>query len=97
MVDFVIVINGDCMAGIVTTREFTTGIGEPPGGVPVTEALLTMLPESRSAWVTTCVAVQVVDPPGASDVAGQVMPVALGSLTVIELSVVAPVFFTRNE
>ena len=40
---------------------------------------------------------QVVDTPGASEVAGQVMPVALGSLTVSELSVVAPAFFTTNE
>ena len=90
-------IDGDCVAGMVTTSEFTTGIGEPPGGVPVTVALFTIEPESRSAWVTTWVAVQVVEAPGASDVAGQVMPVALGLLTVMELSVVAPVFFTTNE
>jgi hypothetical protein len=71
-------------------------MGEPPGGVPVTEAMLVMLPASRSAWVVMCVAVHVVVALGASDVTGHEIPVALGSVTVIEFNVTAPVFRTAN-
>ena len=43
------------------------------------------------------VAVQVVDAPGARVVAGQVTAPAVGSLTATLVSVVVPVFLTRND
>ena len=68
---------------------------EPAILVHEAEALLTIAPASRSACVTVCEAVQVIDAPGASDsVAGQVT-VTLLSLTVNgPSSVTLPVFVT---
>ena len=47
--------------------------------------------------VCAVVAVQVVDAPGASVVTGQVTAPAVGSVTARLVSVVVPVFFTRND
>ncbi len=71
----------------------TTG---PEGGVAVTEALLTTVPASTSAWVSVWLAVQVVEAPMARVVAAQVRPVTLGSVIAIALSGVWPVLVTVN-
>jgi hypothetical protein len=67
------------------------------GAMPVTVAVLLMLPAVISAAVTVCVAVQVVLAPGAS-VYGAPMQVttAFGSLTVIPVIVTLPVLVTRK-
>ena len=51
-VDFVMVIDGDWVAATVTVFELVDGMAEPPGGVPVTDAVFTTDAASRSAWVT---------------------------------------------
>ena len=67
----------------------------PMTGVPVTVAVLVMLPASKSAWLTTWVAVQVIEPPGARLVAVQaVMAPSLSSLTLTALIVTLPVLVT---
>ena len=55
-----------------------------------------MVPASRSAWVTVCVAVQVIVAPGASGANGQEIPVALASVMVIVLRVTLPALVTSN-
>jgi hypothetical protein len=72
----------------VTVTELTDGIGDPPGGVPVTDAVLTTFPASRSAWVMVCVPVQFATAVGARVVTSQVIPAAFGSVMVIEPNVV---------
>src|SRR5262249_36331011 len=69
----------------------------PPGTVPVAGAVLDTEPASKSAWVNTwrLSAVHVVDAPGASVVAGQLIEPARGSCTATR-SVRCPVFVTRN-
>ena len=52
VVDFTIVSRGSCAAGIVTVFEEIGLSGVPEGGVATTDAVFTMLPPSRSAWVT---------------------------------------------
>ena len=95
-VDFAIVIDGVWVAGTVTVFELVDGMAEPPGGVPVTDAVFTTDAASRSAWVAVWLAVQVVDAPGARVVTGHEMPVTMGSVIVMELSVTAPVLRTTN-
>jgi hypothetical protein len=85
---------GFCTAGIVIVFELTEGIGEPPGGVPVAEAVFTNDPALRSASATTCVAVQVLFAPGASEVGVQVIVPTPASVTVTDDIVTLPVFFT---
>jgi hypothetical protein len=80
--------------GTVTGSDATGAIGVPLGGVPTTDAVLTTEPASKSACVTVRVPVQIVEAPGARVVAGQVTPVAFGSLTVTLVIVTLPVFFT---
>ena len=88
--------DGVWTAGTVTVFDGTGVSAGPLGGVPVTAAVLTTDPASRSAWVTVCVPVQVVDAPGASVVAVQVTPVVLGSVTVTAVRVTLPVLVTVN-
>ena len=77
---------------------FDTTVG-PDGGVPDAEAVLMIDPAFTSVWVMVRVAVQVVDPPGASVVDGQVMadrPVS-GSVMATAVNVTLPVLVTANE
>ena len=94
---FEIVSAGACAAGTVTPLESVTAA--PTGGVPEATALLTIDPVSRSAWVDTYVAVQVVVAPGASVVTGQVTAdrPGNGSATPTPDSVTLPVLVTANE
>jgi hypothetical protein len=75
----------------------------PVGGVPDAVAVLVIEPASMSAWVTTYVAVQVVDCCGATGAAGQVttgavpVPENADSATATPVRVWLPVFVTRNE
>jgi hypothetical protein len=87
---------GPCTAGTVTVFDDVGAMAIPLGGVPTTEAVFTIEPALRSAWVTVWVPVQTVEAPGASVVAGHEMPVALGSLTAMALMVTLPVFLTVN-
>ena len=75
VVDFTTVSAGAWSPGTITVLEEAGAIGVPLGGVPTTEAVLVIDPVLRSAKVTTCVAVQMVDAPGARVVTGQEMPV----------------------
>ena len=69
----------------------------PPGGVPVTVALLLTVPASTSAWVIVCVPVQVVEAPGASVVTGQVAGASnCASFTTMPVSGTLPVLVTRK-
>lgn len=95
--DLAIVSDADWAAVTVTVLEVAAGMFEPPAGAPVTVAVLTTEPASRSACVTACVAVQVVEAPGANVVDGHEMPDAFGSVIVIEPSVVWPVLRTTKE
>src|SRR3954453_19130264 len=63
----------------------------------VAEATSVTEPDSRSAWVTMSVAVQVIDSPGARlSVAGQLSSVALSSLTLNgPVRVTLPLLVTR--
>ena len=79
--DFTIVMADDCVAGTVIELDDVVGMAEPPGGVPVTVAVLITDPASRSAWVTVWTAVQVVDAPTARVLTGQEIEEAFGSLT----------------
>ena len=97
VVDFEIVIVGDCTAGTVTVFDPTGAVGVPDGGVPTTEAVLITLPASRSACVTECAPVHVVEAPGASVVTGHETPAVRASLTVTEVTVTLPVLVTTNE
>lgn len=86
------------LIGVAVDELFDTTVG-PDGGVPDAEAVLMIDPAFTSVWVMVRVAVQVVDPPGANVVDGQVMaerPVR-GSVTPIDVSVTLPVFVTANE
>ena len=58
-----------------------------------------MRPASMSPWVTDFVAVQVIETPGASDVAGQAIAPrpGNGSVIVMPVSVTLPVLVTTNE
>ena len=85
---------GVMITGTLTVLEETGAIGVPFGGVPTTDAVLSMVPASRSACVTVWVAVQVVVAPGASGVVGQEMPTAFGSLTVTTVMVTLPALVT---
>lgn len=85
---FEIVIAGVCVALTVTVFDIAGAIGVPPGGVPVTEAVLTTDPESRLAWVTVWVAEQVVEAVGASVVAAHTIPDAFASVIVTDCNVV---------
>ena len=71
----------------------------PPGALADTEAVLTNVTASNSAWLTTLVAVQMVLAPGCSVDVGQDMPVmpGSGSATTIPDRVTLPVLVTRNE
>ncbi len=86
-------------AALVATELVSLAVvAAPVGGVPVAVAVLDTLPESTSAWVITYgAAVHVVEAPGASVLAGQLMPVTLGSVTPTAVSVTSPVLVTRNE
>ena len=97
VVDFEIDRAGGCTAGTVTVFESTGLVGVPEGGVPTTEATFTTEPASRSACVTVCVPLQVVDTPGANVVTGQVTPAVFGSDTATLVSVTFPVLVTTNE
>ena len=58
---------------------------------PLAVAVLLTTPASTSAWLTVCAAeVQVVDPPGASVVAGHEIGPAVGSVTATEVRVTVP-------
>ena len=97
VVDLAIVSVGAWTAGTVTVFDDTGLIGVPEGGVAVTEAVLITLPASRSACVTVCDPVHVVDAPGRRVVAGHEMPVAFGSDTLTDVTVTLPVLVTTNE
>ena len=92
-------------AGTVTTADdgFESVGVVVPGAVPDATAVFVMLPALTSAWVTTYVAVQIVDALGANVVAGQVIgdnvPVPENdvSATLMVLIVTLPVFVTKNE
>ena len=82
------------------------GIGSPPpGGVPVTDAVLVIAPASMSACVTEYVAVHVTgSSAGASEaIDGEPSPQSTserpgsGSVTVTAVSVTLPVLSTSNE
>ena len=74
-----------------------------PGAVPDAIAVFVTLPVLTSAWVTTYVAVHVVDAAGARVVVGQVIgesvpvPENAVSATLMLLIVTLPVFVTTNE
>ncbi|GAA3026299.1 hypothetical protein GCM10017559_60240 [Streptosporangium longisporum] len=68
----------------VDGAEVTAG---PVGGVPEAVAVLVMVPASMSAWVMTCVPLQVTDSCGASVVRGQV--IGPGVPEAVETSVMA--------
>ena len=91
------VSDGDALRGTVTVFDGTGAIGLPDGGEPVVVAVLTTLPADTSPAVVTRDPVQVADAPGARDVAVQVTPVVLGSVTVTAVRVTLPVFVTVNE
>lgn len=80
--------------GTVTVLELTGVAGVPLGGVPTTDAVFTILPASRSACVTVCVPLHVVETPGSNEFAAQETPATFGSLTAMALMVTLPVFFT---
>jgi hypothetical protein len=95
-------------AGLATTGTVAVDGGEvtggPVGGVPDAVAVSFTLPLSRSACVTTYVAVHVSEAAGANVALGQVGPVANApagavctSVTATPLIVTLPVFVTRNE
>ena len=68
---------------------------EPPAGVPVADALFTIVPKSRSACVTECDAVQVATSPGARSTTSHVGAAStLSSLTETPVIVTLPVFST---
>ena len=96
VVDFTMVNAGPWIAGTVMVLETTGAIGVPLGGVPTAEAVFITEPASRSTWVIRWVPVQVVEAPGNSVVAGQVIPLAVGSLTETAVMVTLPVFVTLN-
>jgi hypothetical protein len=87
---------GLATTGIVTGFEALGVVGVPSGFAPTTDAVFTMVPASRSAWVTVCDAEQVVAAPGASVATGQVIPVAFGSETVMFPIVTLPVLVTTK-
>ena len=97
VVDLAIVTDGDCTAGTVTVFDETGLIGVPDGGVATTEAVLITLPASRSAWVTACAPVHVVDTPGANVVTGHETPAVRASDTLNDVTVTLPVLVTTNE
>ena len=68
----------------------------PLGGFAEAVAELTTLPASTSGCVSRYAAVQVVEAPGASCVAGHETVPTLASLTVTLVRVTFPVFVTRN-
>ncbi len=88
------------LAGIVvevTDGGLVTG-GLPPGGVPVTVALLLETPALTSAWVSVCVPVQVVVACGANVVATQTAATSnCASLITMPVKLTLPVLVTRNE
>jgi hypothetical protein len=88
--------DGVAITGTVTGFEALGVVGVPFGLEPTTDAVFTMVPASRSAWVTVCPAEHVVEAPGANVATGQAIPVAFGSEIVIELNVMLPVLVTRN-
>jgi hypothetical protein len=96
-VDFTTESDGAATTGTTTTLEATGVIGIPLGGVPVTVAVFTKEPASRSACVTVCEAVQVVETPGAKVVTGQLTAVVRGSETAMLVMVTLPVLVTTNE
>jgi hypothetical protein len=71
----------------------------PDGGVPETVAVFVIEPTSKSACVTTYVAVHVVAAAGASELTGQLIALkpGSGSATPTGESVTLPVFVTTNE
>ena len=73
LVAFTMVRAGVWLAGTVTVFEETGAMGVPPGGVPITEAVFTMEPALRSAWVTAWVPEHVVVAPGAKLVSTQLI------------------------
>ena len=97
VVDFEIVTEGDCTAGTVMVFELTGLRGVPDGGVATTEAVFTTLPAFRSACVTVCAPVHVVDTPGANVVTGQLTPAVFASVTLTPVRVTLPVLVTRKE
>src|SRR6266702_4457109 len=94
---------GDCVTATIAVDGGET-TGGPVGGVPVAVAVSFTLPLSRSACVTTYVAVHVSLAAGARVLDGHVGPVArapagavCASVTAIPVNVTFPVFVTRNE
>lgn len=93
------------LTGTVTVEGADGGVVPPPGGVPVTTAVLISCPAFTSAAVVTYVAVQITDAPGARVAAagGQVIgdswpvPVKSVSVTVGFVIVTLPMFVTVNE
>jgi hypothetical protein len=100
-------VTGGVTGGVAVTVADDGGetVGGPLGGVPVAVAVFFSLPLLMSACVTTYVAVQVTDAPGASDdaPAGQAttgaapVPENTVSATVTFVSVTLPVFVTKKE
>ncbi|MDH2430314.1 hypothetical protein, partial [Sphaerisporangium sp. TRM90804] len=93
-------VAGDPVTVVDDGAELTGG---PVGGVPVATAVFVTDPVSTSTWVTTYVPVQVVEAWGSSVVTGHVItggvpvPVNAVSAAPTLVSVVLPVFTTRNE
>ncbi len=70
----------------------------PVGGVPEAVAVLDTWPAFTSAWVTGyAAAVQVVEAPGSSVVAGQLTAPTFGSVTPTAVRVTLPALVTTNE
>ena len=83
----------------VAVEELFEVTAVPAGLRPVAVAVLVIAPASTSAWVIVygVVVVQVVDAPGASVVAGQVVAPTLASTIATFVIVVAPVFVDHGS
>ena len=86
-------------AAVTVSESVAVTVAPPAGAEPVAVAVLLIAPRSTSAWVTTYVAVQVVDKSGASVASGHdtAERPGNGSLTPALERVTLPVFVTKNE
>ena len=82
---------------MVTVSLSVAGTRVPPAGLPSAVTLLVIEPASRSARVTTWVALQVVEAAGARLLARHVAAPSLSSTTLRALIVTLPVLVTRYE
>src|SRR4051794_16348732 len=86
--DFTNVSTGSCGTGTVT---LSVPVSTPAGPMPEAVAVFTTDPAFRSAWVSSCEPVQVIDPPGGSVASGcvgeQVSAPSFGSVTLTSVRV----------